>query len=58
MAPDPPPVFEEDVGEGRHDKRQKRQKTRCPLIAELVIHLDTKQRKDGSETTSHETIRC
>lgn len=47
MSPDLLPVFKEEVGERRHDQRQKRQESGCPLIAELVIHLDTKERKDS-----------
>lgn len=43
LTADTLPVSEEKVGKGQHGQRQERQKGRCPLVAQLLVHLHAKQ---------------
>jgi len=45
-------VPEEDVREGKHGHGEKCQQRRCPLVAQLLIHLVPKQRKRRCEYMS------
>jgi len=39
-APKSLPITKEQIGEGCHCQREEREQAACPLIPELVVHLD------------------
>lgn len=49
-------VLEEQEGEGDHGNGQKRQQRRCPLVAQLMVHLYTEQREGGSERAADKGV--
>lgn len=50
--PYPLAVPEEDEGKGQHRHSEEGEQTRCPLIAELLVHLHAKQGEGGWLPTS------
>ena len=41
------PVLEKDEGERQHGHGEEGQQRRCPLVTELLVHLDAEERERG-----------